>query len=59
MFKKLLLWLWIGLMVFGFILFIFTAIVDLALGCPPPPFAHRCLMKQAGVLPPYNKLDNN
>jgi len=35
------------------VLFLFVSLVDLSLGCPPPPFAHKCLMKQAGVLPPY------
>ena len=40
-------------------LFLLTALLDLSVGCPPPPFAHRCLMKQAGVLPPYNQLDYN
>lgn len=29
--------------------FLFTALIDLSVGCPPPPFAHRCLMEQAGV----------
>ena len=29
------------------------AALDIASGCPPPPFAHRCLMKQSGALPPY------
>ena len=32
---------------------VLLAALDIASGCPPPPFAHRCLMKQAGVLPPY------
>src|SRR3989344_5554776 len=36
-----------------FALWLFAAVIDISLGCPPPPFAHRCLMKQAGVLPPY------
>ncbi len=38
----------------GLVLWLFVAFIDLSLGCPPPPFAHRCLMKKAGVLPPYN-----
>ena len=40
-------------MVLIFALWLFAAAIDISLGCPPPPFAHRCLMKQAGVLPPY------
>lgn len=39
--------------------FLIVSFIDLSLGCPPPPFAHRCLMKQAGVLPPFNNLNNN
>ena len=32
---------------------VLLAALDIASGYPPPPFAHRCLMKQASVLPPY------
>ena len=44
---------WILLAVFIIGAWILSSLVALASGCPPPPFAHRCLMKQAGVLPPY------
>ena len=40
-------------MILIFALWLLSAFVSIASGCPPPPFAHRCLMKQAGVLPPY------
>src|SRR3990167_288058 len=40
-------------MIFIFALWLLSSLASLASGCPPPPFAHRCLMKQAGVLPPY------
>ncbi len=45
--------LWILLIVFTIGSWIIGSFVALASGCPPPPFSHRCLMKQAGVLPPY------
>lgn len=40
-------------MVFIIGTWILSSLVALSSGCPPPPFAHRCMMKQAGVLPPY------
>lgn len=40
-------------MILIFVLWLLSSLISLASGCPPPPFAHRCLMKQAGVLPPY------
>ena len=45
--------LWILLIVFIIGSWVIGSLVALASGCPPPPFAQRCLMKQAGVLPPY------
>jgi len=41
----------VTIFIFGF--WILASIVNISMGCPPPPFAHRCLMEQAGVLPPY------
>ena len=45
--------LWVAFVVFLLASWILLSFLALASGCPPPPFAHRCMMKQAGVLPPY------
>lgn len=54
---KFLHWFGYAIAIFGLVVmvggWIILSVSALASGCPPPPFAHRCLMKQAGVLPPY------
>ena len=44
---------------FFIIVWIIQGFFAIASGCPPMPFTHRCLMRQAGVIPPFiNSYDN-